>query len=292
VAARSSGPTRVRLVTLTSDVGWAYAAQMKAVLLRSIPPGHVIDVTHDLPAHAVTEAAFVLRSIGEQFPAGTIHVAVVDPGVGSARVPLMVQCADGSVLVGPDNGILAPLAHALGRPRGFRIDPSRLGGGPREGTTFDGRDLFAPTAALLARGVRPARLGGPHAFRDLRLPIPIRLRDGARGEVLHRDTFGNLITNLPTGWVDPTSKSVGVAIGRDRRRTVPWTRSYEELGRGNLGALGSSFGTVELAVAEGRADRRCHAGPGTPVRLTWTPRSGAHAPERVNSGPNLRSSRR
>jgi len=128
---------------------------MKAVLLRSIPPGHVIDVTHDLPAHAVTEAAFVLRSIGEQFPAGTIHVAVVDPGVGSARVPLMVQCADGSVLVGPDNGILAPLAHALGRPRGFRIDPSRLGGGPREGTTFDGRDLFAPTAALLARGVRP-----------------------------------------------------------------------------------------------------------------------------------------
>ncbi len=87
MAARTPGHARPRVVTLTSDVGWAYAAQMKAVLLRSIPPGHVIEVTHDLPAHAVTEAAFVLRAIGEQYPAGTIHVAVVDPGVGGDGRP-------------------------------------------------------------------------------------------------------------------------------------------------------------------------------------------------------------
>ena len=186
----------------------------------------------------------------------------------------MIQCAEGSVLVGPDNGILAPLGHALGRPRGFRIDPRRLEGTPRRGTTFDGRDLFAPAAALLARGIRPAHLGTPHAFRDLRLPLAVRRRDGARGEILHRDTFGNLITNIPTDWVDTTSKSVRVAIGRGRRRTLPWTGSYEALGRGNLGALGSSFGTVELAVAEGRADRRCRAGPGTPIRLESGRREG------------------
>ncbi len=195
----------------------------------------------------------------------------------------MIQCAEGSVLVGPDNGILAPLGHALGRPRGFRIDPRRLEGTPRRGTTFDGRDLFAPAAALLARGIRPAHLGTPHAFRDLRLPLAVRRRDGARGEILHRDTFGNLITNIPTDWVDTTSKSVRVAIGRGRRRTLPWTGSYEALGRGNLGALGSSFGTVELAVAEGRADRRCRAGPGTPIRLEWVVARAAPA-FRTDSG--------
>ncbi len=292
MVARSSGRGRVRLVTLTSDVGWAYAAQMKAVLLRSIPPGHVVDITHDLPAHAIREAAFVLASIGDQFPAGTVHVAVVDPGVGGPRAPLVIRCADGSALVGPDNGILAPLAHALGAPRAFRIDPRRLSVGPRTGTTFDGRDLFAPAAALLARGIPAARLGSPHDFRDLTLPTAVRSRAGALGEVLHRDAFGNLITNIPTEWVPPGTPTVGVTLGRGRRQRLPWTHSYEEIGRGRLGTLGSSFGTVEITVAEGRADRRCHAAPGTRIRLDWSVRSDAHATETVNSGRNLRTSRR
>lgn len=292
MAARRSGPGRARLVTLTTDVGWAYAAQMKAVLLRSIPPGHVVDLAHDLPAHAIAEAAFVLRAVGEQFPPGTVHVAVVDPGVGGVRAPLIIACGDGSLLVGPDNGIMAPLARRLGRPRAFRIDPGRLTGPPRRGTTFDGRDVFAPAAARLARGVPPARLGTPGPFHDLRLPEPLRRQSGARGEVLHRDTFGNLITNVPTEWVPPTTRGVEVTFGAGRPRKLPWTRSYEEIGRGHLGVLGSSFGTVEVAVAEGRADRRCRAAPGTAVRLRWAdPRHGPTT-ETVNSGRNLRPARR
>ena len=291
---RLAAPRRVRarLVTLTSDFGWAYAAQMRAVLLRSVAPARIIEISHDLPAHGVVEAAFVLRSIGEQYPAGTVHVAVVDPGVGGRRAPLIIQCADGSLLVGPDNGVLAPLARVLGRPHAFRIDPTRLGSPRRTGTTFDGRDLFAPAAARLARGVRPNRLGSPHPYWDLELPAPTRLPSGAHGEVVHRDSFGNLITNVPTSWVEPTRRTIGVAVGRGRKRLVPWVHSYEEIRRGRLGALGSSFGTVELAVAEGRADRRCRARAGTSVRLTWPSRSDARATERVNSGQNLRSSRR
>jgi S-adenosyl-L-methionine hydrolase (adenosine-forming) len=259
-----------RLVTLTTDIGWAYAAQMKGVLARSLPPGRVVDLTHEVPRHAVPEAAFILRSIAERFPAGTVHVAVVDPGVGGRRAPLIIATRDGSRLVGPDNGVLAPLAHRLGRPRAFRIDPDRVRGGPRVGTTFDGRDLFAPTAALLARGSPPSSLGIPHRFVDLALPQPRRTADGARGEVVHRDAFGNLITNVPTEWLPRADTVLRLFLGRARPRPLPRASSYEGLGPGHLGVLGSSFGTLELAVAEGRADRRLRADAGTPVRFAWS----------------------
>jgi S-adenosyl-L-methionine hydrolase (adenosine-forming) len=281
-----------RLVTVTSDVGWAYAAQIRAVLLRQLPPSHIVELTHDLPAHAVREAAFVLRAVGVQYPAGTVHLVVVDPGVGGKRTPLMVRCADGSVLVGPDNGVMTPLAHALGGPRAYRIDPHRVGGPPRVGTTFDGRDLFAPAAARLATGTPPSRLGTPHAFRELVLPAPVRGPRGASGEVVHVDTFGNVITNIPSGWVAPQPHRVEVRFEGARPRQLPWTTSYEEIGRGRLGALGSSFGTVEVAVAEGRADQRCRVRVGRRLRLAWRPRRAAHASERVNSARHLRRARR
>jgi S-adenosyl-L-methionine hydrolase (adenosine-forming) len=279
-------------VTLTSDVGWAYAAQMKAVLLRGLPPGSVVDLAHDLPPHDVRQAAFVVRSMAFGYPPGTVHVVVVDPGVGGRRAPLAVRCADGSLLVGPDNGVLAPLAEALGRPEGFRLLPERSALGPRVGTTFDGRDLFAPAALRLARGERPERLGRPHPIRRLRLPAPDRTTGAARGEVLHVDHFGNLITNLPTGWVPAATARLEVALGRGPARTLPWTTSYERLGRGRAGALGSSFGTVEIAVAEGRADRRFRAAAGARVRLRWPSGRGRDATRTVNSGVPLRRPRR
>ncbi len=273
-------------------MGWAYAAQMRAVLLRTLPPAYVVDLTHDLPAHAVREAAFVVRSVGEGYPAGTVHVVVVDPGVGGGRAPLIVRCADGSLLVGPDNGVLAPLARALGSARGYRIDPARIRGPARVGTTFDGRDLFAPTAARLAVGTPPGRLGSPHPIRDLDLPVPRRTRTGAAGEVVHVDRFGNVITNIPSPWLVPPPREVEVRFDNGPRRRLRWASSYEALDRGRLGALGSSFGTVEVAVAEGRADRRCRARPGSRARLTWRSRPDARATETVNSGRSLRAGRR
>jgi S-adenosyl-L-methionine hydrolase (adenosine-forming) len=292
VPASAHRRVRPRLVTLTSDVGWAYAAQMRGVLLDALPPERVVELTHDLPPHAIPEAAFVLRSVASRFPAGTVHVVVVDPGVGGGRAPLVVQCDDGSILVGPDNGVLAPLAQALGHPRPYRIDPRRIGGGPRVGTTFDGRDLFAPTAVRLAQGTPASRLGTPHPMRSLVPPAARRTPHGAAGEVAHVDRFGNLVTSVPTPWVDPGTERLEVRFGSGPSRPLPWTTSYEQIGRGRLGALGSSFGTVEVAVAEGSAARRLRVRVGAPVRFKWVRGGGSRATETVNSGRRLRRGRR
>jgi S-adenosyl-L-methionine hydrolase (adenosine-forming) len=264
----------IRLVTLSSDLGAAYAAQMKAVLLRSLSPAEVVDLTHDLTAHGVAEAAFVVRAIAARFPAGTVHVVVVDPGVGGARAPVAVRCRDGSLLVGPDNGVLVPLAEALGGGSAYRIDADRLGAPPRVGTTFDGRDVFAPAAVRLAQGVDPGRLGPAVALTPSPLRAAVRRRAGATGTVVHVDRFGNLVTDVPTDWLPRGSRTVLVHV-RDFRRRLSRVTSYEGAGRGRLALLGSSFGTVEIAVGEGRADRRLGASAGEPVRLEWGPAAAA-----------------
>lgn len=266
---------RSRLVTLTSDVGSVYAAQMKAVLARSLDPARVVDLAHDLPAHAVSEAAFLVRAMAHGFPAGTVHVVVVDPGVGGRRAPVAIECRDGSVLVGPDNGVLHPLAEELGIRRTVRLDPTVWARSPRVGTTFDGRDLFAPAAALLATGTRLSKLGRPHRLSPFRLLPAVRRASGARGRVLHTDRFGNLITNVPSAWVPSGVRSVRARVGRASARSLPLARSYEALGAERAGLLASSFGLLEVSVDQGRADRRFRATTGAPVEFTWTVRPRA-----------------
>ena len=287
--APSSRRSTRRLVTLTSDLGWEYAAQMKAVLSRRIPPGHVVDLTHDLPRHETGEAAFVLRAMAEGFPAGTVHVAVVDPGVGGRRAPVVIECTEGSRLVGPDNGLLWPLAEALGFRAAFRISTDRRVPSRRVGTTFDGRDVFAPAAGRLAGGSSPSRMGP--SMRPVRASLARaeRHRNGALGRVMHVDRFGNAVTNVPSTWVPPGTDRIGVRtrLGRSAPRSVRWTTSYEELGVGRLGALGSSFGSVELAVARGRADRRLQLRVGASVSFTWSG-NGRAASETVNISPPRR----
>jgi S-adenosyl-L-methionine hydrolase (adenosine-forming) len=269
---------RPRLITLTSDIGSAYAAQMKAVLAHRLLPGNVVDLAHDLRPHAVGEAAFLLRAMAIGFPPGTVHVAVVDPGVGGRRAPIVIQCADGSTLVGPDNGVLVPLATALGRPKAYRIDPRRLAARERVGTTFDGRDLFAPTAALLATGVPAGRLGRPIRPHSYAVPTARRTRTGARGEIVHTDRFGNLITDVPTEWVPAPAARASVRLDRTPPRSLPIARSYEALGRGRAGLLGSSFGLLEVSVGEGSAARRFRAGTGSAVAIDWSARPARTRP--------------
>ncbi|HYA11089.1 MAG TPA: SAM-dependent chlorinase/fluorinase, partial [Thermoplasmata archaeon] len=222
-----------------------------------------------LRPHALGEAAFVVRAMAARFPAGTVHIVVVDPGVGGRRASIVVACRDGSVLVGPDNGVLGPLCDALGGGTAFRIDPTRLDAAPRVGTTFDGRDVFAPAAAQIATGTDPGALGPPIGLRRLPVAGPKRTATGANGSVLHIDRFGNLVTDVPTSWVPRGTSSVGVRLGRVRRR-VAFVTSYEQGGRGRLLALGSSFGTLELAVGAGRAADRARAGVGSRAGFAWT----------------------
>ncbi len=269
------------IVTLTTDVGAAYAAQMKGVLSRYISLARVVDLTHDLTPHRIEEAAFLLRAMAVEFPPGTIHVAVVDPGVGGHRKRVGIQCQDGSFLVGPDNGVLMPLARRLGITRCVELQPDRIGGSKRVGTTFDGRDLFAPAAGRLARGTDLRQLGRPVRPRPFELPAARSRRSRIDGQILHIDRFGNLVTNVPTGWIPPTTTRLRVRIGRGITRNLPWVSNYETLGRGIAGGLGSSFGQVELAVAEGNASRRLQARVGDPVALS-IPR--AKLPRRARDG--------
>ena len=243
---------RRRIVTLTTDLGSAYAAQMKAVLFRTVPPGHVVDIAHDLTAHGIDEAAFLLRHIGAAFPSGTVHVAVVDPGVGGPRAPVAIRCSDGSFLVGPDNGVLDPLASHLGVREVRRIDPERVNPGGTVSATFEGRDVFAPTAARLAQGARFSSLGRSHPFTPHPLPAARWQGRWALGQILHVDRFGNAITNVPTEWFPAVPSLVRVRIGA-RVLRLPRRRTYSELARATLGVIGSSFGTLELCAREARA---------------------------------------
>ncbi|HEV2230953.1 MAG TPA: SAM-dependent chlorinase/fluorinase [Thermoplasmata archaeon] len=259
------------LVTVSTDVGNVYAAQMKAVLYHYVAPGHVVDLAHDLPAHDVVEGAFMLRHMSAGFPHGTVHVAIVDPGVGGRRAPLAVRCSEGSVLVGPDNGLLAPLAERLGRPRAFELDPSKLRLARASiSPTFEGRDLFAHAAGQIATGVRVENVGHPHRMAPLPLPEPHRSRTGFTGEILHIDRFGNLITNVPAAWIGAGARRITVQLGGQRPIRLPWARTYEELPTDSLGVLGSSFGTLEVSARESSAADRLGARRHQPVRFRPT----------------------
>jgi S-adenosylmethionine hydrolase len=257
-----------RLVTLTTDIGEAYAAQMKAVLYRRLPPGAVVDLTHRIAPHAIAEAAFLLLHMCRGFPAGTVHLAVIDPGVGGERAPIAIATRDGSCLVGPDNGILAPLAEALGEPRAVRLDPARVTAEGTVSATFEGRDLFAPAAAFLATDCPLERLGPALSFQPYRIPAATRLAKGAVGEVLHIDVFGNAVTNVPTEWAPPPGSTVRVRSGR-RRWVLERRRTYSDLAVGALAVLGSSFGLLEVSARERRAADRLRLVVGSRLRFEW-----------------------
>jgi S-adenosyl-L-methionine hydrolase (adenosine-forming) len=266
-------PARRRLpwITLTTDLGSAYAAQMKAVLAHFVPPGHLVDLTHEIAPHRIDEAAFLLRAMARDFPAGTVHIVVVDPGVGGRRHPIAIRTSDGSTLVGPDNGVLWPLARSLGVRRAVRLDPARSYRPERVGTTFDGRDLFAPVAGRIARGARLAAFGPTIEPRRYEWPTCIRSSTGALGQILHIDRFGNLITNIPTEVVPTRAQRIDVRWRRRSFARLPWVTSYESLPSGKIGLLGSSFGYVEIAVPQGNAARRWRARVGERLSVKWSP---------------------
>jgi S-adenosylmethionine hydrolase len=256
----------VRIVTLLTDFGLAspYAAEMHAVL-RAGCRARVVDITHEIPAHDIATGAHVLAAAAPAFPVGTVHVAVVDPGVGTARLPLAVA-SGGHLFVGPDNGLLMPAARALGHPRAHLIDEERFGRAPRS-ATFCGRDLFAPAAAALASGLPVERMGPP-------VPVPVELPEvrpartpGAlTGQVLYRDAFGNLITNIPGPWLQTSAASWVLEHpgGRVRLRRV---RTYGEGGVGEPVVLVGSGGTIEIAVRTGRAAEVLGLEAGAPIAL-------------------------
>lgn len=235
------------IITLLTDFGSGspYQAEMKGVLLASCR-ATVVDVTHDVPPRDIARGAYLLAAVARTFPTGTVHLAVVDPGVGTARQPLAIA-SGGQFFVGPDNGLLMPAARALGVVRSFAIDATAFARRPLS-ATFHGRDLFVPAAAALAAGLPIERLGRP-ASPPVELPAdtPERSAGRVRGQVIYRDPFGNLVTNIPGSWLLDLPERL-VLEHRRGRHAIRRARTYADAADGELLSLVGSSGTVEIAL--------------------------------------------
>jgi S-adenosylmethionine hydrolase len=242
-------------ITLLTDFGTAdgYVAELKGVLVSRAPQVPLIDLSHDVPPQDVAAARLAVARYWRRFPVGTVHLVVVDPGVGTGRAAMAVE-SDGRFLVGPDNGVLSPALFTLdARVVALPVDA-------QASATFHGRDVFAPVAAELALGAPLESLGDPYASAvRLRTPQPQRQADGSlHGEVLTIDRFGNAITNLAV-------REGGVIEVAGRR--APMVRTYGDAETGALVALVGSNGFVELAIREGNAAIALGLTRGAPVVL-------------------------
>ncbi len=246
-----------RLVTLLTDFGTAdgYVGELKGVLLSHAPGCVLVDISHEVAPQDIDGARLALARYWRRFPAGTVHVAVIDPGVGSERAALAIE-SDGRFLVGPDNGVLSPALFALdARAVALPVPPNAA-------PTFHGRDVFAPAAARLAAGTPLHELGEP-VLQPVRrrTPEPLKRADGAvQGEVLTIDRFGNAVTNLyarADGWLEVAGTM------------LPVVRTYAEVAEGTrVGVIGSS-GLLEVAVRNGSAASALHLARGATV--IWHP---------------------
>jgi S-adenosyl-L-methionine hydrolase (adenosine-forming) len=261
------------LIALTTDFGLSspYVAQVKGVLLSALPRVRLLDVAHDVPAHSIRHAEVILRVAAFAFPIGTVHIVVVDPGVGTSRRPLAVEAA-GMFFVGPDNGVLGialeqpgAVCVVLDRPHLFRQPLS---------STFHGRDLFAPVAAELAAGLPISEAGSlVHDAVPSTLPRPVRHGGRVRGVTLVEDTFGNLLTNIPSHWCGP---SPVVTVGGKR---ATWVHTYGEGPASELLAMAGSDGFVEIAMKQQSAAQALSGGVDLEVVCETTTSASSASPD-------------
>lgn len=253
------------VITLTTDFGHKgpFVGVMKGAILARCPDARIIDLTHEIPAHWPIEAGFWLARSYRYFPAGTVHVAVVDPGVGTAR-SIIAGEHDGHLFLGPDNGLLQPVLGAV-PAQCHRLSETwrQQQGWPNPSNTFQGRDIFAPLAADLAAGrTTIADIGPPAgALIPSLQDEPVAGTHEVRGTVIAIDNFGNLITNIDAALVAGYRKPEVLAAGH----RLPLQRTYGEARPGDFLALINSFGVLEIARAEGSAAESLGLGHGAPV---------------------------
>ncbi len=249
------------IITLLTDFGTAdpYAGELRGVLLSKAPSATLVDLTHEVPPGNIPTAAYILARSWGHYPPGTVHLVVVDPGVGTRRRALAFHLGE-HFFVGPDNGVFTTLpeldhAHVVELPTKEHAAP-----------TFHGRDVFAPAAAALAMGKDLTSLGAAAAGPILRFQEAEVRREEQRviGVVVYVDHFGNLVTNLAAAEVDGCNglEVSGESIG-------PIRSTFGDVGPGGMVAYIGSGGTVEVAVREGSAARRLDAGVGSRIRAVF-----------------------
>lgn len=276
------------IITLITDFGTSdvYVGVMKGVILNINPNAQIVDITHAIPPQNIHEAAFTIQAAYRYFPKGTIHVIVVDPGVGSERQTIVCQ-TDRALFVCPNNGVLSYLLQDIEAEETCIPDAVNIENPiyllPQVSNTFHGRDIFAPVAAHLSLGIPLAQIGTP-IHKLVRFPVPaIRISEGTlTGQIINVDSFGNLITNisenaLTTFLLSSVSKGVAVAELHQRAESVKFeivagnmslkklNSSYAESEAGEPLAIIGSFGLLEIAINLGNAEARLGLKNGGPV---------------------------
>ena len=267
--ARNSFP-----LAIITDFGYRdhYAGTMKGVIASIAPAARLIDITHGVPAQSVVAGAIALRESWRYFPPRTVFLAVVDPGVGTARAPIAIETRAGARFVGPDNGLLWLAANQAGIKRIVKLTS------PRHrlisvSATFHGRDIFAPAAAYLWRGTPISALGPAlrsTSIVQLDLPRPVESARSVRGEVIYVDGFGNLVSNIDRRTAEQFAtrfrhKSLSVRIRGGAAMRI--LNAYGDAPKGVPLAIFGSFGLLEVAIRDGNAAMHFAAGPGSSVSL-------------------------
>jgi len=256
------------LITLTTDFGHRdpFVGIMKGVIAGINSDTQVIDLTHGIPPQDVMAAALTLRHSIAYFPRGSIHVVVVDPGVGGARRPLLIESA-GNFFIGPDNGVLSLAAAGAESMQIFQLNNPDYQLKPTS-ASFHGRDIFAPAAAHLSLGVAPAAFGEQLAsFTKLRVPKVTQTHNRWEGEVVYIDGYGNLFTNIDERDLTGQSRDkLTVAVGSSVIRGL--APSYDAVKPNELVALVNSWGMLEIAAYKGNAQQNCGVKVGDKVILS------------------------
>ena len=253
------------ILTLTTDFGpdGPYVAAIKGVVLARVPDVQLVDISNVIGPQNVLEAAFVLANVVDAFPSGTVHLGVVDPGVGTTRRLVAAKLAEQWFVV-PDNGFLTYVARGREAEEVYEIDNPAIAR-PSVSNTFHGRDILAPAAAHLLLGLPPAELGpSRHGVTTLPAVEPRRDERGVLGEVIFRDRFGNLITNVPGSMIDDApAEAWEVEVAGYLIEGLSFTYGLHP--PGTLISLVGSSGWLEVSLVNGDASRHLDAGPGATV---------------------------
>jgi S-adenosylmethionine hydrolase len=268
--ARAAAPPVIALFT---DYGWEdpYVAQLKGVIVTTYPSARIMDLTHAVLPFNIAEGSYLLDQSAEEFPAGTIFVAVVDPQVGSERNPILLETKAGKYFVGPDNGLFTDVVDNEGFSRAWKLDNPEYYRSGSTSNTFHGRDIFAPVAAHLASGLSPERFGT--AITTLTL-LPVKEATFTNGtlavEVLHTDRFGNIILNLRSDEEMAAKLKEGnlvkISVGKESF-SGPLVKTYDDVEKGRLILLYGGNGLLEIAVNQGAAAKGLKVQPGAVIFL-------------------------
>lgn len=242
------------IISLTTDFGESdpYAAMMKGVILSINPDAKIIDITHQIPAGSIQEGGLIIKESYKYFPSGTVHIGVVDPGVGTKRRPIAVL-AENHFFVGPDNGLFSPIIEAQRHTDIIHLKEKRYWMHTIS-PTFHGRDIFAPVAAHLSLGVNPFLMGEKiDNPATLAYPLPRESNSDLVGEIIRVDHFGNLITNFTREHLSPFLSSKGLVITVGSLTLKKISSTYNDVPEGQPLALIGSSDLLEIAINMGRA---------------------------------------